>query len=128
MDIIQTDKHGFKYYKNLPNEYTLGKSSFLISMTDFAKREIQEIKESTDIKNKDKDKAIEVIRTSPRSYHILPNQTYLLYSELQQRYDICTTTEHNSRYIDMLEWKEFINPFIKSKRFYVKKITIIHPA
>ena len=119
--MILIDEYGFKYYKDLPDEYTLGKSSFLVSITDTAKEEIEEIKKDNKLKNKDKDKAIEAIKTSPQSYHILPNQTYLLYSEMQQRYDICTTTEHNSRYTDMTEWKEFINPWIKENRFYVKK-------
>jgi len=66
-------------------------------------------------------KEIDKIKKKPSSYVIKPGIKFLLYSELQDRYDLYTTSDNDTRYTDVLEWKEFIQPWIKAKRFYLKK-------
>ena len=120
MCLIQIDEHGFKYYKTLPSEYIRGKSSMIITLRDDIATLIEKIDKDDSRRNKFKREEIGILEKDYKSYHIKPQTEFLLYSELQDRYDICISTEHNSRYTDMMEWKEFIKPWIKEKRFYLK--------
>jgi len=114
------DEHGFKYYKTLPSGYVLGKSSMIITLRDDIKTLIQKIEKDTERRNKLNREDIRVLEKDYKSYEIKPGIEFLLYSELQDRYDVCVSTDQNDRYTDMMVWKEFIAPWIKEKRFYLK--------
>ena len=63
----QGDEYGFKYYKNLPDGWSLGKSSPLLIFTDEAKDKIKAIRGSLELRNKEIEKRKSQVGDGSRS-------------------------------------------------------------